>query len=79
MQALEREGLWQEGVHAGVNAFLLVVGHGIGGQGHDRQPRPLPVRLLPDQSGGGKAIHQRHLAVHQHQVKAGIADLLHGL
>ena len=54
-------------VHARSQTGFAVHGHGIGGHGHNRQCGE--PQVLANHSGGSKAIHHRHLQVHQHDVK----------
>ena len=53
-------------VHAGGQAGRAVRRHGVGGHGNDGQPGP--AQVASDASGGGEAVHHRHLQVHQHGV-----------
>ncbi len=56
-------------VHASVQVFLDLVGHGVRGKGDDRRPRAAAAALhRPDGAGGGDPVHHRHLDVHQDQV-----------
>ncbi len=70
LQRDERVGLGEEAVHAGVAAALLVVLLGVGGQRDDGHPRRALVEQAADGGRGLVAVHDRHLAVHQHQVEA---------
>ena len=66
------------GVHARGQAQLGVTDEGVGGERDDGNAAGLTERVFPGADGarGGVAIHHRHLAVHQHEVKAAA---LHGL
>ncbi len=78
-QRTDRVRLGEEAVHAGLQAGLLVARHGVGRERDDRHAGLARVRKGTDGGGGLKAIHHRHLAVHQHQVEARIAHLRHRL
>ena len=54
--------------HAGCYHFFAVAGHGVGRHGDDGHLRQ--GQILSDFAGGGVAVHDRHLAVHQHPVKS---------
>ena len=54
--------------HAGFDHLVAVAGHGIGGHGDDGDLRQ--GQVLANLAGGGVAVHDRHLAVHQHAIKA---------
>ena len=69
MQAHQGLRLHQKGVHTGVPALFLIAGQGIGGQGHDGQACAPTLRQLAYARCRLKAIHHRHLAIHQHQIK----------
>ncbi len=56
--------------HAGIVAGGDLLRHRVGGERDHRNHRqaPLPLQAL-DRPGGLEAIHIRHLAIHQHQIK----------
>jgi len=56
-------------VHAGLKTVLTILHKGMGRQGNNRQPAVLFAGLTgPDPPGGLKAVHNRHLAIHQNQI-----------
>ena len=54
-------------VHADNGTLLLFMRHGVRRHGDNRQP--LEAGPPAQHPGGGQAVHDRHLDVHQHQVK----------
>src|ERR1019366_7100497 len=54
-------------IHSRLHALLAIPCHGVGGHGHDRNSRiQRSCRGGPNQPRSFKAIHLRHLAVHEH-------------
>ena len=76
-QGGQRVGFGQEGIHAGVQALLLVALHRVRGQRHDGRPRAAAQRQSADDPGCLVAVHHRHLAVHQHQIEGAVAHQRH--
>lgn len=76
-QAFGMEGLGNEAVHAGFEAFHPVVGEGIGGQGEDR--RLAVAGQLSNLACRLQATHHRHLHVHQNKVVASVRRHVDGL
>ena len=64
-------------VHAGIEATLAIIAEGVGG--HGENGHVLPVGQLANGAGGFKAIHQRHLHVHQHGFVATLTGHVQGL
>jgi hypothetical protein len=65
---LDLERFGQVIIHAGLQAALSVIHHGVGRQGDDGgMATPF---MLAYQAGRCKTIQHRHLAIHQDQVKA---------
>ncbi len=64
------ERLGQVGVHAGGEAALAFLEHGVGGERHDGH-RVAAVLPLPAAQGAGgfQAVHDRHLHVHENAVE----------
>ncbi len=62
------QGLAQQIAHAGRHRPALHIGLATGGHGNDRQPPQ--VRIPANLAGRGEAVHDRHLTIHQHSVKA---------
>ena len=57
-------------VHARGQAALAVVGQGVGGHGHDGDMPAPALLLLANPPRGLKAVHLRHLHVHENDVEA---------
>ena len=62
-------GLGQKRIHAGIETALFITRHGVGSHGDDRQFCTASLRQATDMNGRLQAIHHRHLAIHQHQIK----------
>ena len=54
-------------VHPRRQDLLPIPGHGVGGHGDHRQVPE--ARVLPQAAGGGVAVHDRHLAIHEDAVE----------
>ncbi len=69
VQSLGLDGLGDQVVHAGLQIFPDLMGHGVGGQRHDRGSRAAFGPFAgADHGRGGGPVHHRHLHVHQDQV-----------
>jgi hypothetical protein len=66
-QALHDDGLGDMVVHAGIDAALAFLRHGMGGHGDDGQVGKAGIGTDP--VGGLKAVHLGHLQVHQDHVE----------
>ena len=75
------EGLREVVIHPGREALLPIPLHGMRRECHydPRRSALLQALLFPDQAGGGVAVHDRHLAVHEDQVEAPLAHEVHSL
>ena len=62
------EGLADVVVHAGIDAFLLFMHHGMRRHGNDRQFTAIVQQA--NRTGRGETIHDRHLNVHENQIEA---------
>ena len=69
-QRVDHERLGQEGVHAAVERPLPLLLEYVGRHGHDRDGGARRVVQRTDALGGGVAVHDRHLNIHQHQIIA---------
>jgi len=66
LQPLHREGLGQVIVHSGREALFTIAWGRMGRQCDDRHGRPrFPLLPFADQASSLKAVHLRHLTVHQ--------------
>jgi len=75
LEFLACERLTQEIIHSGSQASGLRILEIVGGKGDDRQPLTAGQHLS-DGAGGLKAVHDRHLAIHQHQIEGSVARRL---
>jgi hypothetical protein len=76
----QRRRLGQDVVHPGIAARRHVVGHHVGGPGHDRDARPPVVGLGPAHRAGElEAVHAGHLAVRENQRVVALLDELERL
>ena len=73
------DGFGHETIHAGFQALLAHVFHGVGGDGDDGhgrvQDRRPQGRAGPDGAGGLDAVDLRHLDVHEHGVEAFLSQI----
>ena len=79
-QVADDDGLGQKAVHAAFHGVAAILIEGIGGHGKDRNSGQSGIFQSADLPGGGIAVHDRHLHIHQHQIIAarhGGADLFH--
>jgi hypothetical protein len=61
-------------IHSRFQATLDLIRHNVSSHGDDREL--LEMGLGPQNSGCGKAVHFRHLQIHQHDVKRGRRNTL---
>ncbi len=67
-------------IHAGGDAILAILAHDIGGERDDGQAfAPLLALELANAPGGGEAVHDGHLAVHEHGVVVRLGEALQGI
>ena len=66
----DHDGLGQKAVHAAFQCVAAILVKGVGGHGNDRERCPGRVVQRADLPGGGIAVHDRHLHIHQHQIIA---------
>ena len=69
-QVADDDGFGQKTVHAAFHGAAAILIEGVGGHGKDRDPGQSGVFQRADLPGGGIAIHDRHLNIHQHQIIA---------
>jgi hypothetical protein len=72
LEVVERLG--DEVVHPRFQAALPLAGHRVGGHRDDRQRGDAGIGVAPNVLGGFVAVHDRHLAVHQHEIERKLFD-----
>jgi len=76
---LHAERLGQIVIHARLEALLLIARHDMGGNGNDRHMLAGGLFKLPDGGGCLKAVHPRHLYIHQDKINLLALENGHGL
>ena len=79
-QLLDHNRLGQKAVHAAIECPLSLLLEHVSRHGNDRDGGARRVLQRTDALGGGAAVHDRHLHIHQHQIIAARvrgADLFH--
>ena len=80
LELLQRERLREVVIHSGRQAAFPVAAHGVGRQRDDGSVWGLGIPLpVPDSGGCCEAIHDRHLAIHENEIKRFCGGCDHGL